>query len=84
MKEEMVLMSKGDKVRDFSVVIKERKTRREQHYDMQAFDFSAAASQAYLQKHKLSQRTATDWEIVSLKEKAAADLPHITLDQKKV
>ena len=56
-------------MKDFSVVIKELKTRREQHYEVQAFDFSSAASQAYLKRHTLSHQSDGDWHIVSLKEK---------------
>ena len=56
-------------MKDFSVVIKERGTPCEQHYDVQAFDFSSAASQAYLKKHALFHQTGNDWHIVSSKEK---------------
>lgn len=52
----------------YNVVIRAKKSQKEESYGVEAEDFPSAASWSYLKRHVLASHTGEDWHIISLKE----------------
>lgn len=54
-------------MKKYQLVLEEIKTKQRRHINMQAYDFAAAASDAYLKRHSMAYSGA-GWKIISLSE----------------
>lgn len=54
-------------MKSYQLVLEETATRKRQHIDIDATEFSSAASQAYVKKHTCAY-AGSGWKIISLAE----------------